>query len=294
MRAKLPGHARPRLDRNVGLARLAEGTELVRVGKPLRPEFAAWRYGDQFGKRRRRRLMFTVGMGGFGAAAVGAAVLIGPVALLALPALGAAAAALDERALSRATFARGPGARALLDNEGEPVLRPREAITGTRIRAEPRDGAPWWLEVRTARWDENGGVTHKRKQSLVGSPAVRAASVALAAANASGGSQREVQAAVSRLERAGGPERYFSAAEGEARKVGRYQELWIMPQEIRLALEMAAHEDAERRAMEGELAELERQWRAAEEVAAIADTLAVPAEVERKLAGMKGRRGGPQ
>src|SRR5689334_749936 len=35
---------------NVGLARLREGTELVRIGKPERPELAAWRYGDQFGK----------------------------------------------------------------------------------------------------------------------------------------------------------------------------------------------------------------------------------------------------
>ena len=30
---------------NVGLAALADGTELIRVGSPLRPEFAAWRYG---------------------------------------------------------------------------------------------------------------------------------------------------------------------------------------------------------------------------------------------------------
>src|ERR1700716_2703399 len=32
----------------IGLARLSEGLELVRIGKPLRPEFAAWRYGDKF------------------------------------------------------------------------------------------------------------------------------------------------------------------------------------------------------------------------------------------------------
>src|SRR5262245_15731971 len=38
----------------IGLARLREGTELVRIGEPLRPEFAAWRYGDQFGRRRVR------------------------------------------------------------------------------------------------------------------------------------------------------------------------------------------------------------------------------------------------
>jgi hypothetical protein len=36
---------------------------------------------------------------------------------------------------------------------------------------------------------------------------------------------------------------------------------------------MAAHEDAERRAVEGELKELETAWRNAEEIAAIADNL---------------------
>src|SRR5687767_8972383 len=38
----------------IGLARLAYGLDLVRIGAPLRPEFAAWRFGDQFGGRRRR------------------------------------------------------------------------------------------------------------------------------------------------------------------------------------------------------------------------------------------------
>src|SRR5688572_13229580 len=40
---------------NIGLARLPDegGLDLIRIGKPQRPEFAAWRYGDQFGKRRR-------------------------------------------------------------------------------------------------------------------------------------------------------------------------------------------------------------------------------------------------
>src|ERR1051326_2068427 len=40
---------------NIGLARLREGLELIRIGEPLRPEFAAWRYGRHFGQRRFRR-----------------------------------------------------------------------------------------------------------------------------------------------------------------------------------------------------------------------------------------------
>ena len=36
-----------------------EGLDLVRIGEPLRPEFAAWRYGDQLGERMRRMIAAT-------------------------------------------------------------------------------------------------------------------------------------------------------------------------------------------------------------------------------------------
>jgi hypothetical protein len=51
---------------------------------------------------------------------------------------------------------------------------------------------------------------------------------------------------------------------------------------------MALHEEAERRAMEGELAELERAWREAEEIAGIADNLFVPESVEEQYRKLKG------
>ena len=41
----------------------------------------------------------------------------------------------------------------------------------------------------------------------------------------------------------------------------------------RLALEMAVHEESERRVLEGELAHLAEAWQGAEEIAAIADRL---------------------
>src|SRR5438046_8812217 len=46
----------------IGLARLKEGLELVRIGDPQRPEMAAWRYGDQFGRRRRRQYLIGGGV----------------------------------------------------------------------------------------------------------------------------------------------------------------------------------------------------------------------------------------
>jgi hypothetical protein len=53
---------------------------------------------------------------------------------------------------------------------------------------------------------------------------------------------------------------------------------------------MALHEEAERRAIQGELALLEAAWREAEEIAGIADKLLVPDEVEGQLERLKGRR----
>ncbi len=45
---------------------------------------------------------------------------------------------------------------------------------------------------------------------------------------------------------------------------------------MRLAVEMALHEEQERRALEGELWRLERAWEEAEEIAEIADGLLLP------------------
>ena len=56
---------------------------------------------------------------------------------------------------------------------------------------------------------------------------------------------------------------------------------------IRLAVEMAAHEETERRAFEGELKELEEAWLEAEQIAAIADQLLVPEEIEEWIRKQK-------
>jgi hypothetical protein len=60
---------------------------------------------------------------------------------------------------------------------------------------------------------------------------------------------------------------------------------------VRLALEMTLHEDNERRALEGELGELEDRWREAEEVAAISDDMFLPSGVSAMLEKMKGDAG---
>jgi hypothetical protein len=79
-------------------------------------------------------------------------------------------------------------------------------------------------------------------------------------------------------------ERWWYETGGVAGSEARPGTLRSMPASDRLALEMACHEETERRALEGDLHSLESAWREAEEIAAIADSLALPPRVEEWLA----------
>ena len=92
-----------------------------------------------------------------------------------------------------------------------------------------------------------------------------------------------VQNAVGLIETAGHPEEYLAAiAEGDrfndVKGVPGYVNKMEKPQ--KLALEMALHEEQERRALEGELWLLERAWEEAEEIAEISDNLLLPEGAE--------------
>jgi hypothetical protein len=75
------------------------------------------------------------------------------------------------------------------------------------------------------------------------------------------------------------------------RTLGRGLVIGELPTEVRLALEMAAHEETERRALHGELALLEAAWREAEEVAAIADDMFLPGDTVRRLEALRKQTG---
>ena len=92
----------------------------------------------------------------------------------------------------------------------------------------------------------------------------------------------EVVEAVLDIERAGGPDTFLRnvvanppVVAARMRKSGSGT-LGRLGTPTRLALEMALHEEQERRALEGELKALELAWKAAEEVAAIAVDLLLP------------------
>jgi hypothetical protein len=265
---------------NIGLARLPEGLELVRIGKPKRPEIAAWRYGDQFGRRRRRRLIAA------GAVATGGALIVaGGVAagfgVIATVNLGGMVRRLAVNGAPWRTIAR------LRDDTGQIIRVQRKHLSRSSLTMTP-DGA-FALEV-----EHSAG-----RVGIVGAEARHAASVLFPSVNQFGGSKGDVQLAVERLAHAGGAEEYLrqvARQSGRLAQIAEKEQRWrkddpppensgllALPISARLAIEMALHEEQERRALEGELAELERAWRGAEEIGAIADSLLLPAWVEEAL-----------
>ena len=287
---------------NVGLARHAEGLELVRIGEPLRPEFAAWRYGDQF--RRRRRRWIAAGSAGVAAylatsmtISLTTGELIGGAAAGALAGGASWAVSLTVvRLLNRqahvAQFRRSDGTLYTLARE--------HATQFARIRADD-DEPGFRIEIH------RGLLSRKGPDSFEGDDAGRAINALLPLVNGTGAAAHHIREAVSQIESHGDPHRFIAdstkrgsaatarefPAPGRGRKARLSGPGWVrkMPRPTRLALEMALHEEQERRALEGELPQLEQAWREAEEIAAIADNLLLPEHTDEFL-DRHSRRGG--
>jgi hypothetical protein len=142
--------------------------------------------------------------------------------------------------------------------------------------------------------------TTRATVSLHGADIMRVLGALLPRTNRLTGGARNVRRAVDALESAPSPERLVRDAAAQAQRhydtkpvLQLYEQgaLPTIPAPLRLAIEMAAHEEQERRALEGELAELERAWAAAEEVAGIADAMLVPEAVTRGMARLREQGG---
>jgi hypothetical protein len=140
---------------------------------------------------------------------------------------------------------------------------------------------------------------NRETRILTGEDAVRAASALLPRINRGGGSAEQIQSAVGLIEEASDPTELFKrvAREHEVRSARRFgnpnrrNALKRVPVATRLALEMASHEESERRALEGELHLLEDAWKEADEIAAIADDMFLPASMDEELERLKAARG---
>ena len=256
---------------NIGIARHPEGLELVRIGEPPRPEFAAWRYGDQLGERKRK-------------SAINAAAMLGCVGVGALFSL-AIVAAVPGVVLSPLLFGASawiylrPTARVRIGGEtgdAGPIM-PRSVVKFRildlqTVQLLPQSSEPGFF-VRILK----GG----RQARFEGDDARRVAAAILPFCNGWGGSTRTIQRAVGEIESSGHPGRFlFDVASRKTRPKGSFGYVRSMPRPTRLAVEMALHEEGERRALEGELRVLEQAWKEAEEIAAISDSLLLPARTE--------------
>jgi hypothetical protein len=247
---------------NMGLARLKEGLELVRIGRPQRPELAAWRYGDQFGRRRRRNLI----RAGAGLGATGILIAGGLSAGMSMIVFTGGITKLARRLV----FGSGATVVARVRTDAEVEVRVRREHLG-QVRVRERDGE-WQLLLPD----------RHRPLVLTGERAYRAAGMLLPAINRFGGSAQQVRTAVELLERHESAREFLTGVSRTA-GVRDPQPIASMSYPLRLAIEMAVHEDSERQALQGELALLERAWREAEEIAAISDSLLVPARISRLL-----------
>ncbi len=273
---------------NIGLARLKEGVDLIRIGEPQRPEMAAWRYGDQFGRRRKKQLLITGAVVGSATAILGGVVWVGA-------SIGSFAGVYANSAIWDGLIHGRPGQSvgkiALPDGRVVDVLR-KHARMSTLLRSE--SDAPLQLRL------ESSAGTH----ILEGDAAMRAAARILPTVNRFGGSRLQVQQAVALLDEIGDPRRVLSTVQhrfgatasdprwghdstkwkkARARVEKLKGALHTLKAPDRLALEMALHEESERRAMDGELADLERAWREAEEVAKISDDMFIPPAIDARV-----------
>jgi hypothetical protein len=286
---------------NIGLARIREGLELVRIGAPMRPEMAAWRYGDQFGRRRRKHLLWT------GAGLVAGGGLVGFGTAMGFLA-GGAWGLWNVASVAHGAY-QGRRIRARLSVKGfdEPISIHLKELN--RVGIVPSDDG-WALRLpflapspfAEAIDKVDKGVEPHLSDAvglsvlLTGDEALEAACKLLPAMNATGAKRREVESAVELIGEVAEPSGLFARYAAPTNPMTRRQAaasdlpgclLISLPREVRLALEMATHEESERRALEGELSLLRDAWQAAEEVAAIADDLFVSDETRARLSSLR-------
>ncbi len=260
---------------NIGLARHPEGLTLVRIGEPMRPEFAAWRYGDQFGRRRKRQILY-----GAGAAVVVGGLVVGG---LATGVLSSAVLSQSGNIVNLWTHQRT--LVKLHPENGKVIKLKRNDLLGTRLRSSD-DEHGFRIQIRKG----------KKKTWYDGPEARRFAGSILPRVNASGGKKATVQHAVQKIESVGHPDRFLLDVAGRDSyedKKGVPGYINKMPTTTKLALEMALHEEQERRALEGELWLLERAWEEAEEIAEISDSLLLPEGADEFLRSHRGEQPGP-
>ncbi|MBB4636821.1 hypothetical protein [Longimicrobium terrae] len=276
---------------NIGVAKLRDGTRLIRVGEALAGEVAALRYGSQIASRNQRAMV-----AGGAATVIGLGVAVAGFIAAPIGVVGAFQTYHFYKSVLR--YSRGLRTVGIVDSRiaGEPArVRLRRSHLKDAWFNLPDDGLGIALHlpfsVEEVDPSARGPVQNRiRRRPLVlrGDEARSLMSRALVHVNVDGAPAHRVHDAAEALHAAGSAAEYLNHTAhrrlllngGDPRSaafsapVGVLRGVDARPDPvISLALEMALHEESERRAMEGELSALEAMWREAEQIAAIADRL---------------------
>src|SRR5207237_302328 len=222
------------------------GYDFVRVGKPPRVELATWRYGERLRARRREQLRFVVPVT---VAAVGLAVAVNVAA-------GGSVGVFvwNMPTIARTIYVGMVGRRKLglveppiCERCGSVMLLRAKHLERARVTRTARDGMALLLNCPSCGAEGT---------MLTGSDAQVALRRGLTYLNLARGGRQRAEDAARLVEGAGGPHQLIDDV------ARRDLSLRSLAPDRRLALEMAVDERAE-------VEELERQWKEAEEIAAI-------------------------
>jgi hypothetical protein len=250
----------------IGMARRRSGLELIRIGAPLRPEFAAWRYGGQL-RSRFRRQWFERGMRELEES--GQMNSVGWLMALGHPIFFAAGAPILAARMAQRGWRAAARIHGVVVDGTALEVRGRH-LSLLRLEADP--DARWRLVLTHAK-----GVAR-----VAGASVMPTLGRLLPHINDVGASDHQVAQAVAKIEHFGRTDRLLDfLVQRDAGGTASFAQR--IGYEQRLALEMMAHEDAERRALDGELAALHAAWQDAEHIAAIADRLLIPERIQAML-----------
>lgn len=277
---------------NIALARLRDGTDLIRIGQPLRTEFAAWRYERVINKRRWKANQAAV-LGASGAVAFYLPSLF--ASNLALPFLPVSVGAL--------LLTSGQIGQILwtmhdlywrrhmsVPLEGREVARlTRGQLCGVKVTLGDDERLRLAMTHGGRRVGLRKVLVDEQKVEVVGSRAHEALRRIIVGVNHEGAAREVVGAAVRVVEATYAPAeqqldadaiaasplkslmRMTSVHNPRERRSPPDGVLGNMSERHRLALEMILHEEDERRAMADELGALYARWEEAERIAKIAD-----------------------
>lgn len=224
----------------------------------------AWRYGDRLVAKRSRRLAIAVPVGGL----LTVAAVMGVTGLAYM--WGAVMAVLGGVTLIPffVHLLRGSPVDTITKvvcQHGKVIEVCRYHLSLVMLVRDEDSGEP----VAVVPGCEECGMT-----ILAGDAALGLCAVLLPRMSRFGASATQISAALELLDSTGTPMKLLAHCSRTPVSVAS------LPKITRLALEIASHEDFERRVVEGDLEKLTEDWKAAEEIASIADNLLVPLPVE--------------